>query len=159
MTKRKLKKISRMNEKKFNKYLKEPGTRKDMKDIIDWFRAKGPLSSEKLTALCYFLYSWGMVLTRSQVAPFEFIKTDDGIVEANIDRVWKRGEKVYRSTMIRPKVGKDLEKLLNVTWNVYGDMDDISLIDEIKEHLPYVLAKPKLDPRDIYVFFSACTVA
>lgn len=155
MNKRHLRKICKMNEKKFDRYIRKKGSGKEMRDIVDWFRAFGPLSSEKLTALCYYAYSWGMIMTRTQIAPFEFRKTDDGIIEKHIDNIWKPGETVYRVSMIKPEVSPELEKLLYATWSIYGNKSDEFLIEGIREQIPYVSDSDDIKPKDLYAFFTA----
>lgn len=153
LEKYRLSKVSRMTDESFLKSLRPAGSSDDLYDIVQWFASKWGCTAIQLSALCYYSYVWGLVFLKKEIAPFSFSKTSDGPVDKRISKIFGLSDRMITSGE-PPKLNSELERLLSLIWEKYGQFNGRYLMQRAQSHYPYLEAEDTLKPKDMYLFYA-----
>lgn len=143
--------IGKMDNRQFLRTLDRLGTTEDMADILTYIAGRMPMTTDKLEALVYFAYAWGLVAHR-EIAPFRFIQTSYGPCELTCRKLWLRYDIV--SQMDPPEIDDQLKAILDFVILRYGSMPTTELSDRMASHLKHIPPGSDITARDIYLYFS-----
>ena len=145
--------IYKQSEEKFLKSLKDSGTRRDLVNIVQWFSRQEKLTTEKMSCLCYFLYSWELACFNKEIAPFKFIKKNGKLYERAILEVYGEGGEIPNITLDELEFDEHTQAALNAIWQLYGKLSEEELLSRITVQDPFIEADPYLSPKSICLFF------
>ena len=127
--------------------LRHLGTHADMESIIGYLTREGRMTAQRLGYLCYWAYAWGLLVLEREICPFTFIQTCYGPHEIEHD-------KLYPATDYHIDLDPDLQLLLDIVLDTYGQEDIRELESRLMEHLRDIPLGRTITARDIYCFFA-----
>lgn len=121
------------------------------KNIYNYFLSKEhePL---KAMGLCYFAYSWGLVFFGCEIAPFRFLKSGLGPIDASVSDMLETVPD--QDALLSIADNRLILDYLYFVWSKYRNYTGEELLARAKKQPPYLKAAKAIKKKDIKRFFG-----